>query len=186
MQLRPQDVVVALKLCAHPERVPALIPLSVELGISVSNVHGALKRIRKSGLLVLSEEGEVLGQRRLLEFLVHGLPYVWPAELGANARGMPTAHSAPPLESRIVAAEVDVVVWPEARGGARGQSVKPLIPSAAAAARRDEKLYELLALADALRVGRVRERKLAAELLEKKLLASAVAPGKAKTARAVR
>jgi hypothetical protein len=176
MQLRPQDVVVALKLCAHPERVPALIPLSVELGISVSNVHGALKRIRKSKLLVLDEEGEVLGQRRLLEFLVHGLPYVWPAELGAMARGLATAHSAPPLESRIVHSSEDVLVWPDARGGVRGQSIKPLIPSVAAAARRDGELYELLALTDALRAGRARERKLAAELLEKKLLAAPATP----------
>lgn len=180
MQLRPQDVVVALKLCAHPERVPALIPLSVELGISLSNVHGALKRIWKSGLLVLSEEGAVLGQRRLLEFLVYGLPYVWPAELGATARGLATAHGAPPLESMILAAERDVVVWPDAKGAVRGQSLQPLIPSVAAAARRDEKLYELLALVDALRVGRVRERKLATELLEERLV------GQVKRAKAAR
>ncbi|MBK7928183.1 MAG: hypothetical protein IPJ98_12035 [Bryobacterales bacterium] len=184
--MRPQDVVVALKLCAHPERVPVLIPLSVELGISLSNAHGALKRIWKSGLLVLSEEGEVLGQQKLFDFLVHGLPYVWPAELGATARGLATAHSAPPLESRIVHSSADVLVWPDARGSVRGQSIKPLIPSVAAAARRDGELYELLALTDALRAGRARERKLAAELLEKRLLANAGAPGRARTARAVR
>jgi hypothetical protein len=37
------------------------------------------------------------------------------------------------------------------------------------AARSDPKLYELLALVDAIRVGRARERKLAESELEKRL-----------------
>lgn len=171
MQLRPQDIVVALKLCANPGRKIALVPMSVELGISLSNTHAAMKRIAKSGLLMIKDGYDVIGQRNLLEFIVHGLPYVWPGELGPVSRGMPTAHGAPPLRDIIVHSEADVLVWPDAEGKARGQSLKPLILSAAAAARRDPKLYEFLALVDALRIGRVRERKLAAEMLEDRLIA---------------
>ena len=168
--MRPQDVVVALKLCANPGRKISLAPLSVDLGISLSNTHAALKRIAKSGLLVVKEGREVLGQRCLLEFLVHGLPYVWPGEIGPLTRGMPTAHGAPPLREAIAHSAGDVLVWPDAEGKVRGQGLKPLIPSAPAAARRDAKLYEFLALVDALRVGRVRERKLSADMLEERLI----------------
>lgn len=180
MQLRPQDIVVALKLCANAGRQSALVPMSVDLGISVSNTHNAMKRIARSGLLLIKDGREPIGQQALLEFLVHGLPYVWPAELGPVTRGLPTAHGAPPLSGIIAHAPGDVLVWPDAEGKVRGQSLKPLIPSAAAAARRDPKLYELLALADALRVGRARERKLAAEMLEDRLIGP---PKKAKAAR---
>ena len=43
----------------------------------------------------------------------------------------------------------------------RGVTVEPLYKTAPAAALRDPFLYELLALIDALREGRARERKLA-------------------------
>lgn len=48
--------------------------------------------------------------------------------------------------------------------------MEPLYPTVAEAAIQNEKLYELLALVDALRVGRVRERELAAVELEKRVL----------------
>ncbi|MEP7363326.1 MAG: hypothetical protein ABI972_08735 [Acidobacteriota bacterium] len=183
MQLRPQDIVVALKLCANPARKIALVPMSVDLGISLSNTHAAMKRIAKSGLLLIKDGYEVLGQRNLLEFIVHGLPYVWPGEIGPITRGLPTAHGAPPLREIIVHGENDILVWPDAEGKARGQSLKPLIPSAAAAARRDPKLYEFLALTDAIRIGRARERKLAAEMLEDRLIGHPKAAKAAKAAR---
>jgi hypothetical protein len=46
-----------------------------------------------------------------------------------------------------------------------------LYRSAPRAAQRDADLYECLALIDAIRGGRARERKLAEELLQKKLAA---------------
>jgi hypothetical protein len=51
-------------------------------------------------------------------------------------------------------------VWPFPEGEHRGVTLEPLYKSAPAALR-DPFLYELLALIDALREGRVRERKLA-------------------------
>jgi hypothetical protein len=32
----------------------------------------------------------------LADFLVHGVPYAFPGELGAQVGGVPTAHAGPP------------------------------------------------------------------------------------------
>ena len=84
--------------------------------------------------------------------------------------GIPTSHSAPPLAKRIGSEENDQYVWPHDEGEVRGQGISPLYPTAPDAARRDAKLYELLALIDALRVGRARERSsIAAQEIESRL-----------------
>ena len=56
-------------------------------------------------------------------------------------------------------------VWAYAKGNTRGQSIEPLYPSVPEAVLKDEKLYELLPITDAIRVGRTRE-KLAVEYLK--------------------
>ena len=61
------------------------------------------------------------------------------------------------------------IVWPAADGDVRGQAIEPLYASAPNAARKDSELYQMLALVDALRVGRARERNMAAEELSKRL-----------------
>ena len=49
------------------------------------------------------------------------------------------------------------LVWPHPEGEVRGESLEPLYPSAVEAAPKISKLYECLALVDALRIGRARE-----------------------------
>jgi hypothetical protein len=46
------------------------------------------------------------------------------------------------------------MVWPHAKGTVRGESLTPLTPTAPEAAQRDEALYRVLALIDALRISR--------------------------------
>lgn len=36
----------------------------------------------------------------ILDFLEHGLRYVYPQQPGAKVRGIPTAHAATPIEPR--------------------------------------------------------------------------------------
>jgi hypothetical protein len=60
-------------------------------------------------------------------------------------------------------------VWPDANGDVRGESFAPLYKSVPVAARKDPKLYELLALVDAIRGGRARERELAKKLIQREL-----------------
>jgi len=105
----------------------------------------------------------------LKEFLLHGVRYAYPPERGALTRGMPTGYAAPPLNKVIVQPNEPPPVWPYSEGTVRGYSFSPLYSSVPAAAARDPKLYELLALVDALRDGRARERSLAAKELESRL-----------------
>lgn len=167
-QLKPQDVLLLLKLLGEKDRfVRRIIDLAHELHLSPSEVSHGFVRLQRSQLLS-SDKKEPL-YANALEFLLHGLRYAFPAEIGAVSRGVPTAHSAPPLAKRIVSSESEKYVWPLPEGEERGQSIVPLYPSAPLAAKRDEKLYEMLALVDAIRIGRVRERKLAEEELTKRI-----------------
>jgi hypothetical protein len=101
----------------------------------------------------------------LLDFLKCGITYVFPQRPGALVKGVPTAHSAPPLNAQIVSNEH--YVWPSARGTIRGQAIEPLYPSVVKAVENDAILYKLLSLVDALRVGRAREKAIAIKELEK-------------------
>lgn len=103
------------------------------------------------------------------EFLVHGLQYVFPAERGELTRGIPTSYAAMPLRTLIAPGSEPIPVWPSGDGRDRGISFSPLYKTAAVAAQRDPGFYELLAVTDALRGGRPRERKLAAQALSKRL-----------------
>jgi hypothetical protein len=105
----------------------------------------------------------------LLEFAVHGVRYVWPAITGPVKRGVPTAFGAEPLLSQINSTPGEAPVWAHANGTARGPSLSPIYRTAPQAALADPALHRLLALQDALRAGRARERSLAAKLLEKEL-----------------
>ena len=107
-------------------------------------------------------------KNNLLEFLEHGLRYVFPVKAGAIQRGMPTAHSAPPLKDVVLSDEP--YVWPWAKGRVRGQTVEPLHHGVPAACAEDLQLYELLALTDVLRLGRARERRQAVEALRQRIL----------------
>jgi hypothetical protein len=170
MNLKPIDVYVALKLAAIGQRRWSYNGLAQELGLSPSEVHGAGKRLLKAGLCA---DDAALNLRpvgnALLEFLMHGIRYVFVPDRGAMTRGTPTAYAALPLSNAIVADGEPPPVWPDPDGPVRGLSFSPLHKSAPAAARDDGAFYELLALVDALRGGRARERQLAGELLDARL-----------------
>lgn len=164
--LKPQDILVLLKLLASGER-GRLVDIASELGLSQSEVSLALERAKRAGLLDDAKKKPL--KSALEEFLLHGLKYVYPAEIGMLCRGIPTAHSAPPLAKKIVSSPDDQYVWAHPDGNLRGQAVSPLCEWAPEAARKDPRLHELLALVDALRVGRARERMIAAEELRARL-----------------
>jgi hypothetical protein len=167
MTLKEQDVLVLLELIACGDARFTYPELARTLGMSASEVHAAVKRATAAGLF--NPHTRAPHREALLELLVHGLRYVFVPERGGLTRGMPTAHAAPPLVSRLAPSAEPPPVWPDPHGTVRGESFAPLFRSVPAAARNDARLYELLALVDALRAGRVRERQLAAELLEERL-----------------
>jgi hypothetical protein len=153
--------VVALKLLGYPQGRPAISIVASELGLSPSEVHGAIQRLRSSRLLhgqALKDKPNISG---LEEFLVHGLKYAFPAEHSQMTRGIATSYAAEPLKSEIAPSNDLPPVWPWADGNTRGIGLEPLYKSVPHAAMRDPALYELLALVDAIRDGRARERNLA-------------------------
>lgn len=168
MSLKSQDVLVALKLAARPEVAWSYPRLAADLSMSASEVHASVRRATRSGLLQ-QDERHTPNRKALLEFLVHGLKYVFPVERGGLTRGMPTAHAAPPLRDQFAASDDPAPVWPDPEGAVRGEELAPLYRSVPQAARADERLYELLALVDALRGGRARDRELAVKELRTRL-----------------
>ena len=159
--MRPQDIVILLKIAAKAGKDWYMKDLSIELGISASEVSESLNRSAMAGLI--SQNKKQLMKQALLEFLERGLKYVYPVQPGAVVRGMPTAHSAAPLAEEIMSE--DLYVWPWAKGNLHGQSIEPLHQSVPEACQKDERLYHMLALVDALRVGRKREQQIAGKHL---------------------
>lgn len=169
MALKPQDLLVVLKLWVGRGRAWNYQLLAHELGMSVAEAHNAVRRAREAGLLPSGELSAPPSPIPIKEFLVHGAKYAFPAKLGQVTRGVPTAYAASPLKEELQAGAGLPPVWPHKDGTVRGTGVEPLYKSATEAAMTDPALYELLALLDALRMGRARERQLAAHLIEERL-----------------
>lgn len=146
--------------------------LAAETGISKSEVSQSLKRNYFAGLAKPDRKRDLprANLKALLEFVVHGLRYVFPAKPAELTRGIATGLAAPVLQGQLMTAGELAPVWPDARGSSKGQAIMPLFKSVPVAVRKDPQLYAYLALADAIRMGQPRERTLASELLEKILL----------------
>ncbi len=167
MTLKPADVAVALQLSLTPD-VPYR-ELAAAVGISHGEAHNAVRRLQAARLLRAGSRA--VKKEALLEFLLGGVPYAFAATPGAEVRGVPTAHAAPPLAVDFTAA--NAYVWPSVEGRVRGESLAPLYAGAVHTATTNPALYELLALIDALRAGRARERQRARDYLQQRLGAAA-------------
>ncbi len=163
-RLGPFDVVVALRL-ARP--AGTLAQLADELGVVPSQIHSALGRLGRSGLLRPGSRST--NARALAEFAAHGLRYAFPATKGPLTSGVPTAYSAPPLAAEVDA--LDAVVWPAPLHPAavQGFGVAPLYPAAPQLPDRSPETYELVAIVDALRLADPGTRIIARERLEQRL-----------------
>ena len=169
MVLKPQDVLVLLKLLVIREKRWSYNQLAVELGMSPAEVHAGAKRLLAAQLGTKKAGRLVPNIQNLGEFLASGLRYVFVPEWGELTLGMPTLYAAPPLQGVIAVPDEPVPVWPDSEGEVRGVSFSPLYKSAPKAARADPQLYELLVLVDAIRGGRAREREMAISMLNPRL-----------------
>jgi hypothetical protein len=182
--LKSQDIVILLKLALLHKRGDSAVPpgkgraelfsargLESVLGISKSEINASINRSADAGLIVKDRKSGVpkANVGALVEFIVHGLKYVFPAKPGPLVRGMPTATAAPVLQGELVSMDEHIFVWPDPLGDKRGQELKPLFRSVPDAARHDPDLYDLLALVDAIRLGKSRESRVAQQLLKKRL-----------------
>jgi DNA-binding Lrp family transcriptional regulator len=167
MALKPQDVYVVLKIVASGFRGP-YAHLAAELAMSPSEVHASVKRAQSAKLIHGPDLQNRPNLAALDEFLVHGLKYAFPAERGEFTRGVPTSYAAEPLRNMIGQGNEPIPVWPYPQGEERGVAFEPLYKTAPGAALRDPVFYEYLALADALRDGRARERRYAEQELHRR------------------
>lgn len=157
--MKPQDIIILIKLNIWKQGRWKIVSLANSVLLSQAETHAGVKRLIKSSLFdpVL----EKVKKTEMEEFIIHGLSYCFPADFGPISRGIATAHSAFPLNKMIISSGSDSYVWPHAEGKIRGISIKPLYKTAPDAALLDSKLYEYLALIDALRIGKVREKEIA-------------------------
>lgn len=186
--MKPQDILLLLKLVTleRPGLMPGVtgvreVPpvtddvfsmraLGDATGISKSEVSAALRRCIHAGLARVDHETgrPSANTYGLSEFLLHGIKYVFPVKPGRRVRGVPTAHSAPVWNGKLLSGG-QIFVWADAEGEVLGEHIEPLFKSVPAAARRDPVLYGLLALIDSVRLGRAREAELAKQWLKEYL-----------------
>jgi hypothetical protein len=164
--MSPQDVAVLLLIASYRQHSWLQIELAEVLNLSQPEISNSIARSKYAGLI--DESGKNVKKEALLDFLKFGVPHAFPARPGPVVRGVPTAHSAPPLNGLIQSSD-DQYVWPSATGELRGQAIAPLYKNAVKAAKVNQHVHELFALVDALRVGRAREKQLAIEELKKRL-----------------
>jgi hypothetical protein len=168
--LRPQDLVVLLRLSLVKEAAPSYSQLATALVLTASEVHQGIDRSVAAQLARKDPGGRPVVIREALKmFVQHGARYCFPAVFGPITRGTPTGYAAPPLNALIVQPSEPPPVWPHKAGTVRGLALYPLYPTVAQAAARDQALYELLALFDAVRGGSLRERALAIDELSRRL-----------------
>ena len=165
--MRPQDIVILLKIVIKKDQEWQNKDLAQELFISPGEVSDSLNRSSIGGLIDHEKKKKVY-KNSLIEFIEHGLHYVFPALPGSMVNGVYTAHSHLFMQQHFKS-ELNYV-WPDPRGEVRGLSIEPLYKQQVKAIRIDDQLYLMLALIDVIRVGRVREMKLAMQELKKNIL----------------
>jgi len=163
MNLLPQDILIMLKLAVSSSEGWSYNAIASELGMSPSMVFNGVKRATQARLFDQSRKRP--RRKAFEEFLIHGVKYSFPPDVGSMTRGIPTTFASPALRGHISYDSEEIYVWPYNKGQDRGLSFSPLYKSIPEIALNDEKLYSALGLVDAIRLGRVRESKLAEELL---------------------
>jgi len=167
MNLKTQDIYILLKLIALGESQWSYASVAGELFMSASEVHAGIRRA-VAARLMHSQGGQPL-KKSLEEFLIHGVKYSFPPDHGGLTRGVPTGYAAPPLKDIISQPNEPPPVWPDPEGDTRGYEFSPLYKTVPKAALKDNRLYELLAIVDAIRDGRAREREIAIKELRARL-----------------
>jgi hypothetical protein len=160
--LKGQDILLMMKL-AVGRATPDQNRLAQELFISQSEVAKSYKRCKQASLYADSI-GVLKGH--LLD-AINAIRYYFPGELGSPVVGIPTAWSAQGAFSDIRSNEK--IVWPHIGGKERGLKLEPIYKSIPDACALDADLHFAMAAVDALRIGRLREVKIARQYLKKVL-----------------
>jgi len=182
--MKSQDILLLLKVLSLEKSELDSVPdsehgsqtsarnLAALTGVGKTEVNASLNRSIDVGLAKMSVRGKslLINKKPLLEFIVHGIKYVFPVKPAEMTRGIPTAFAAPVLNKKLMSAGDLICVWPDASASDMGQAILPLYKTVPIAIKQDKQLYEYLALVDAIRIGRARESKIAITELSKRIL----------------
>lgn len=159
--MRPQDIVILLKIFSLGEEEWLNKDLSSSLFISQSEISESLNRSSYAGLIGIDKK--TIQKSALFGLLVYGIRYMFPAQAGTIAKGIPTGASAPILRDNF---QNEIrLVWPDQSVETRGLLIEPLYPKLVEAVKLDPFLYDLLALTETFRIGNDKEVARAKELL---------------------
>jgi DNA-binding Lrp family transcriptional regulator len=166
MQLKPQDTVLVLKYWSlKQDKLDSSVrDIAESIGISPSEVSKGTRRLVAARLVVERDARVFAESGALLEWLGYGVRYAYPQESVGYGRGMATSWNCPVLKSEMVA-PTPAFVWPVSRGDAEGALIKPFHESVPVAASKDERLYQILSLLEAIRGGKPRELAIARNIL---------------------
>lgn len=159
--MRPQDLVILLKIFSLGEEEWLNKDLSNSLYISPSEISESLNRSVYAGLI--GGDKKTIQKSALFGLMVYGLKYMFPVKAGTLAKGIPTGATAPILRDDFP--NENTLVWPDPKMETRGLLIEPLYLKVVDAVKLDPMLYDLLALADTFRVGNEKEINRAKELL---------------------
>ncbi len=177
--MKSQDILILLKLVSlhhggktQPEDF-SVRAIAGATGISKTEVSASLNRSIDVGLAKYERKSQlpITNSKVLLDFIVSGVRYVFPANPGPVERGLLTGFDADGLKGLLSTVGDYHYVWSDVEGKDKGQVVSPLYKTAPFAARHDPELYQSMALVDAIRLGESREVAVAKDELKKRLLA---------------
>ena len=170
--LRPQDIVTLVYLAINRDKQFQQKEIAQALSLSPAEISMSLRRSQESGLY---ESGSrKVNVANLMELLVHSIKYFFPALPKGIDRGVPTGWGVMSLRRQIAPGSDTVPVWPHPDGTESGLAITPLADIVPGAALKDPEFHEAMALVDAFRIGKARERELAKTELEKRFGSHAV------------
>jgi len=129
MVLKPQDVLVVLKLLSLAGRRLPYAELGRALGMSASEANAAFHRAKEAGLINPLDDRPM--HIAVAELLIHELKYLLPVKTGGRTRGVSTGYAAPPLAGSFGERpdDPDTPVWPDPGGIVAGLEIRPIFPS---------------------------------------------------------
>ena len=127
MALKPQDVVVAIKLAVGIQHF-TYARLSSAVGLAPSQVHASVKVLLQSKLAQDERDGPAINRFRLIDFLIHGVPYMFPATVTHPTKGLATVSALEEMKDLFLSQRD--YVWPSPDGKDTGVGIIPLHHSA--------------------------------------------------------
>lgn len=160
--MRPLDIVVLSKIVVLGNNAWQIRDLSSTLGISISEISESLNRSQLARLV--DNDKKKVFTDGFVDFLEHGLPYVFPIQPGTIVTGLATAISHPSFAEQFSSSYQ--YVWAYDDGDIRGISIEPLHAGVPNAALMDQDFYLLMSAIEVLRMGKPREKELALTLIK--------------------